>query len=140
MVWRDFLSQKQLCLFKNTRSECFQVVHAEVVFADQGLGRDDIGHHILVQRVYDRSVRSLGDCHGHDGLVHEFSGRQTVADVGKSAGRANPRIGDDNLFDDVDELNPEVVVHRQRLHCRPPFGACPHRSYTGRSPPGLCRR
>ena len=46
-------------LFKDTRPKGFQVVHAEVVPASQRLGSEDVGHHLLVQRVDDRPVKAL---------------------------------------------------------------------------------
>ena len=79
----------------------------------KGLGGDDVGHHLFVQGVDDCPVHAPGDGHGHghEGLVHELSGQQTLADVAQPAGRVNARKGRKDLLDGVDELHPEIVFH-----------------------------
>ncbi len=62
-------------LFNNNRPKCLEVAHSKVVLAGQGLGGDDVGHHAIVQWIDDGAVNALGDGHGHEGLIHELSGR-----------------------------------------------------------------
>jgi hypothetical protein len=39
--------------FKLFGAKCLQVVPAKFIFADKCLGRNDVGHHFLIQGVYD---------------------------------------------------------------------------------------
>ena len=55
--------------FKLFGSKCFQVFPAKIIFAGKRLGGNDVGHHFLIQRVYDGSVQSFGNCHNHEGLI-----------------------------------------------------------------------
>ena len=40
-----------------------ELVHAKIVLASQGLGGDDVGHHLVVKRIDDGPVQALGDGH-----------------------------------------------------------------------------
>jgi hypothetical protein len=55
--------------FKFFGSKCLQVVRAKFIFADKCLGRNDVGHHFLIQRVYDGTVQPFGNGHNHKGLI-----------------------------------------------------------------------
>lgn len=37
-----------------------------------------MGYHALVQLVDDRSVMGMGNCHGHEGLVHKLAHWRSV--------------------------------------------------------------
>ena len=91
-----------------------EVFRAEVVPAGQGLGRDDVGHHLLVQGVHDRPVKALGNGHDHEGLVHKLPGRQPVADVAQSAGCMDPRKPPDDRLDGINKFHPEGVVQDRK--------------------------
>jgi len=55
--------------FKFFGSKSFQVFPAKFIFAGKRFGGNDVGHHFLVQGVYDGTVQSFGNCHHHEGLI-----------------------------------------------------------------------
>ena len=57
----DLINRPMALELKHLGPEGLEVVHAEIVLAGQGFGGDDVGHHLLVQRVDDRPVQPFGD-------------------------------------------------------------------------------
>ena len=55
--------------FKLFCSKSFQVFPAKFIFAGKRFGGNDVGHHFLIQGVYDGTVQSFGNCHNHEGLI-----------------------------------------------------------------------